>query len=212
MKNLFALAALAAAITLATACGDYSSPGSYGPTAPDSTYSTGAPNSGQYAFLASKASLNGRSAFGFNGTASGFLTGVVFLTGGGSYDVATASNEVDNDTTSVRSNGGFRCTEGVAQGPLKGCLTGEGVRWETAQLLKSTSFKCSEADTPKPAVTAPDRAVLLAEFYRAGDGNEESFRAQMIVSRTDLAPNIPGEQTLWIQGIGCGTANVHFNE
>jgi hypothetical protein len=203
MKTLFALAALAAAITLATACGDYSSPTSYGPTAPDS---------GQYARLASRASLNGRSAFGFNGTASGFITGVVSLTGGGSYDVATASNTVADDNTSVRSNGGFRCTDEVAQGPLKGCLAGEGVRWETAQLLHSTNFKCSEADAVKSAVTGPDRAVLLAEFYRAGDGNEESFRAQMIVSQTDLAPNIPGEQTLWVQGVGCGTANAHFNE
>jgi len=119
---------------------------------------------------------------------------------------------VGDETTSVRSNGGFRCTDGVAQGPLAGCLTGEGVRWETAQLLASTTFKCNAADSVKPAVTGPGRAVLLAEFYRAGDGNEESFRAQMIVSETDLAPNIPGEQTLWIQGVGCGTANVHFND
>ena len=33
----------------------------------------------------------------------------------------------------------------------------------------------------------------------------------MIVSETDLAPNIPGEQTLWIQGVGCAEAKVNFN-
>jgi hypothetical protein len=201
MKHLFALAALTAAITLATACGDYSSPASYGPTAPDS---------GQYAALASKASINGRSAFGFNGTASGFLTGVVSLTGGGSYDVATASNTPANDNTSVRLNGGFRCTAEVAQGPLKGCLSGEGVRWETAQLLASTNFKCSEGDAVKSAVTGADRAVLLAEFYRAGDGNDESFTAQMIVSSVDLDPALPGVQSVWVQGVGCGSGDVAF--
>jgi hypothetical protein len=33
----------------------------------------------------------------------------------------------------------------------------------------------------------------------------------MIVSDTDLAPEIPGNQTLWVQGVGCGDAVVHFN-
>jgi hypothetical protein len=208
MNSLLARAALAVVLTVAAACSDYSSAPSYPNTAPDSSqYTTVATNASN----ASRASDNGRSAFGLNGTASGFPTGVVFLSGGGSYDVATASNTAGDETTSVRSNGGFRCTDGVAQGPLAGCLTGEGVRWETAQLLASTTFKCSAADATKLAVTGPGRAVLLAEFYRAGDGNEESFRAQMIVSETDLAPNIPGEQTLWVQGVGCGTANVHFN-
>ena len=62
----------------------------------------------------------------------------------------------------------------------------------------------------KTAVTGSGRAVLLADFYRAGDGIDESFTAQMIVSDTDLAPNIPGVQNLWIQGVGCATANVNF--
>jgi hypothetical protein len=63
---------------------------------------------------------------------------------------------------------------------------------------------------PKLAVTSPDRVVLLADFYRAGDGVDESFTAQMIVSETDLAPNVDGVQTLWIQGVGCGDAVAHF--
>jgi hypothetical protein len=79
------------------------------------------------------------------------------------------------------------------------------------QLLASNTFKCSAADAVKPAVTGPQTVVLLADFYRAGDGNDESFTAQMIVSETDLAPNIPGEQTLWIQGVGCAEANVNFS-
>ena len=151
----------------------------------------------------------GRAAFGFNGNASGFPTGAVRLTGGGSYDPATASNIIPAET-SVVSSGGFDCTEPVAQGPLAGCQRDEGVRWDTAQLLASVTFKCTGADAPKVATTGSHTAVLLADFYRAGDGIHESFTAQMIVSDGDLAPEIPGTQTLWVQGVGCGLANGHF--
>jgi hypothetical protein len=152
----------------------------------------------------------GRSGFGFNGTVSGFPTGVVRLTGGGSYNPSTASNTA-SATTSVHSAGGFRCDSTVAQGPIAGCEAGQGVRWDTRQLLESTSFKCSASDPLKPVATDAHTAVLLADFYRAGDGNDESFTAQMIVSDEDLAPNIPGVQNLWVQGVGCGTATVNFN-
>jgi len=54
--------------------------------------------------------------------------------------------------------------------------------------------------------------VLSADFYRAGDGNDESFRAQMIVTSKDLDPITDGIQNLWIQGVGCGSAVVHFGE
>jgi hypothetical protein len=154
--------------------------------------------------------VGGRAAFGFNGDASGFPTGAVRLTGGGSYVPATASNTVPSET-SVVSSGGFDCTAAVAQGPLAGCQAGEGVRWDTAQLLASTTFKCTGADAAKVATTSARTAVLLADFYRAGDGIDESFTAQMIVSESDLAPEIPGIQTLWVQGVGCGLANGHFN-
>jgi len=113
--------------------------------------------------------------------------------------------------TTVVSSGGFDCTVTVAQGPLAGCQAGQGVRWDTAQLLASTTFKCTGADGAKVATTGAGTAVLLADFYRAGDGNDESFTAQMIVSQSDLAPEIPGIQTLWVQGVGCGEANSHFN-
>jgi len=195
--GMLALAALAG-----VACNDYS-------TAPASpSYSaSGLPE----ASVAAAGRAGGaRSGFGFNGTVSGFPTGAVFLTGGGSFDAATASNIVPS-ATDAKSGGGFRCTAAVAQGPLAGCATGEGVRWDTAQLLASTTFKCTGADAGKRIATGAGTVVLLADFYRAGDGIDESFTAQMIVSDTDIAPDIPGNQTLWVQGVGCGEALAHFS-
>lgn len=151
-----------------------------------------------------------RSGFGFNGSVSGAPTGVVRLTGGGSYDPSTASNTVPAKTAAAAS-GGFDCTLGVAQGPLAGCRTGEGVRWDTAQLLVSSPFRCTGADAVKTAVTDSRTAVLRAEFSRTGDGDEHSFTAAMFVADRDLAPDLPGVQNLWVQGVGCGTADVHFN-
>jgi len=185
-------------IALAAACNDPATPTGMNAASPAS-------GSGGYALAGEM------KGFGFNGTASGFPTGSVFLTGGGSFDAASASNTVPTDTRVV-SNGGFRCIDGVAQGPLTGCATGEGVRWDTRQLLVSTSFKCTLAGALKPAATGPGTAVLLADFYRAGDGNDESFTAQMIVSDTDLDRDTPGDQNLWVQGVGCGTAVVHFSK
>jgi hypothetical protein len=152
----------------------------------------------------------GRVAVGFNGNASGFPTGAVRLTGGGSYDLGTASNTVPTNT-SVSLSGAFDCLETIAQGPLAGCQAGEGVRWDTDQLLASTTFKCTGADAAKVATTGALTAVIRADFYRAGDGVNESFTAQMIVSDHDLAPEIPGIQTLWVQGVGCGIAGEHFS-
>jgi hypothetical protein len=147
--------------------------------------------------------------FGFNGSASG-ISGAVTLTGGGSYDPLTASDTIPS-TTSVHSAGGFRCTQTVSDGPLAGCLAGEGVRWDTVQLLQSTPFKCTLPETLRTATTGTHTVVLLADFYRAGDGDDESFTGKMIVSDTDLDPGIPGSQRLWIQAVGCGPAIVHFS-
>jgi hypothetical protein len=157
--------------------------------------------------------VGGRSGFGFNGSVSGFPTGEVRLTGGGSFDPATANNTVPTPT-SVASAGGFDCTLAIAQGqgPLGGCGDDEGVRWDTVQLLKSNTFKCTASEVARPATTDDHTVVLLADFYRAGDGNEESFTAQMIVTdERDLDDDIPGIQNLWVQGVGCGTAIVNFN-
>lgn len=186
------------------------------PVQPDSTTGTLSPGGLQSQVL----NTAGRSdhpspdaGFGFNGVVSGFPTGKVFLSGGGTFDLASGF---------VKSSGGFRCLEDVKQGPLNvsinpddpgGCLAGQGVRWDTAQLLASTTFKCTGAATEqlKPASTSDTRVVLQADFYRAGDGNDESFTAQMIVSDTDIAPEIPGMQNLWVQGVGCGDVIVNFS-
>jgi hypothetical protein len=154
-----------------------------------------------------------QGAFGFNGTVSGFPTGEVFLAGGGAYDLATDF---------VHSAGGFSCLKDVLQGPLNmsinpddpgPCLAGEGVRWDTAALLPSTTFKCTGAanESLKTATTSNTTVVLQADLYRAGNGVHESFTAKMIVSATDIASDIPGLQNLWVQGVGCGTAIAHFS-
>jgi hypothetical protein len=155
---------------------------------------------------------NGNTGFGFNATdISGFPTGAARLTGGGAFNPGTGF---------VKSAGGFRCTEDVRQGPLAAplhgggpCLAGQGVRWDTAALLESTTFKCTgaAAELLKTATTDAHTVVLLADFYRAGDGNDESFTAQMIVSDHDIAPDITGTQNVWIQGVGCAAAIVHFS-
>jgi len=152
------------------------------------------------------------ASFGFNGTVSGFPTGNVTITGGGAYNLPSSF---------VHAAGGFRCLENVLQGPLSvsinpndpgPCLAGEGVRWDTAGLLTSTKFKCTgaAAEAAKTATTTDKTVVLQADFYRAGDGNDESFTAQMIVSETEIAPNdFPGAN-MWVQGVGCGTGIVNF--
>ena len=147
----------------------------------------------------------GNVGFGFNARdISGFPTGSATLTGGGAYNPVSGF---------VNSAGGFRCTSDVGQGPLAGCLAGEGVRWDTVELRRSTTFKCTgaAAEPLKTSTTGENTVVLLADFYRAGDGNDESFTAQMIVSADDVAPDIAGIQNVWIQGVGCATAIVNFS-
>ena len=152
-----------------------------------------------------------RIGFGFNGTVSGFPTGKVFLTGGGAYQ---------RESHFVTASGGFRCILAVLQGPLStsinpndpgACQDGQGVRWDTAELLDRTTFKCTAAATEEPAETSDTTVVLQADFYRAGDGGDESFTAKMIVSSGDISSTFPGVN-LWVQGVGCGTAQtVNFS-
>lgn len=157
------------------------------------------------------AARGGNTGFGFNATdISGFPTGAARLTGGGAFNPFIGF---------VKSAGGFRCTETVDRGPLAmplpghegHCLAGQGVRWDTATLLASTTFSCTGAETEPPAVTDEDTVVLQADFYRAGDGNDESFTAKIIVSADDIAPNIVGIQNVWIQGVGCASAIANFS-
>jgi hypothetical protein len=148
---------------------------------------------------------SGNTGFGFNATGiGGFPTGAARLTGGGSFNLASGF---------VKSAGGFRCTADVGQGPLAGCLTGQGVRWDTVELRASTTFKCtgSALEALKTAVTDENTVVLLADFYRAGDGVDESFTAQMIVSADDIAADVAGIQNVWIQGVGCAPGVANFS-
>src|SRR6266581_2017825 len=88
--------------------------------------------------LGSKASAAGNQAFGFSASLiSGFPGGrAAEMTGGGAYNLGA---------NFVHSGGGFRCLSDIAAGPFNGCLTGQGVRWDTAALLSSTTFKCTGA-------------------------------------------------------------------
>jgi hypothetical protein len=148
----------------------------------------------------------GNTGFGFNARGISGISGAATLTGGGAFNPGSGF---------VKSAGGFRCTSDIdGQGPLAGCSAGEGVRWDTVNLRASTTFKCtaSASEQPKTVNTDEDLVGLLADFYRAGDGNDESFTAQMIVSDHDIAPDISGTQNVWIQGVGCAEAiAVHFS-
>ncbi len=157
------------------------------------------------ALTASASAASGHIGFGFNATdISGFPTGAASLTGGGSYNPENGF---------ANSAGGFRCTSDVGQGPLAGCLTGEGVRWDTVDLQRTTTFKCtgSAAEPLKTAITDENTVVLLADLYRAGDGVDESFTAGMIVSADDIAPDVDGTQNVWIRGVGCASAVATFS-
>jgi hypothetical protein len=149
---------------------------------------------------------DGPSGFGFNaGDIRGFPAGAASLTGGGAFNL---------DAGFVHSGGGFRCTEDVVGNvPLNGCLAGQGVRWDTEEVLPSTGFKCTGAasEAQKTATTGDGTVVLQSDFYRRGDGTDESFKARLIVSEGDLARDIEGIQNVWIQGVGCGSAIVHFD-
>jgi hypothetical protein len=59
--------------------------------------------------------------------------------------------------------------------------------------------------------TSDTTLVIEADFYRQGDGVNESFKAPMIVSSGDLDPGQPGIQNVWIQGVGCAEAAVNFH-
>ena len=194
------VAAILIGTLFVVACGQKSSPSSPSSTA----LGTSSPSL--------QAQAEPRVGFGFNGVVSGFLTGKVFLTGGGAYD---------RTTNFVHSGGGFKCLEDVLQGPLSTsinpddpgpCRGGEGVRWDTAALLPSTTFKCTGAasETLKTAVTSNKTVVLQADFYRASNGNDESFTAKIIVSDGEIAPDFPGSN-LWVERVGCGTAVVNFS-
>jgi hypothetical protein len=130
----------------------------------------------------------------------GAPAGAVAFVGGGAFDASGAF---------ARGGGGFRCTETVGQGPLAGCQSGEGVRWHTDTAFASTPFRCA-TDAVKTGTPNTDTAVFRATFFRAGDGNTPSFTANVIVAGHDIAPDLVGNQNVWIQGVGCANASVHL--
>jgi hypothetical protein len=206
-------AAIVAATLLVVACGQ-----DYTPSSPSQVARNGAPPVSAAASDVSaaygaqlRAQAQGQIGFGFNGTVSGFPTGKVLLTGGGAYEPGSPF---------VHAGGGFTCLKAVMQGPLSisinandpgPCLDNEGIRWDTAALLDRTTFKCTGSASDETAVTSDTTAVLQADFYRTGDGNDESFTAKMIVSSHDISSNFPGVN-IWVQGVGCGSAQaVNFS-
>jgi len=153
---------------------------------------------------ASAASAAGpNTSFGFNARDITGTSGAVSLTGGGAFS---------SSTHPAHSGGSFSCTSPVGgSGLLAGCQTGQGVRWDSDTLLTGTNFKCLANEAPKPVSTSDDTVVLHADFYRAGDGINESFQANMVVSAHDIDSTLEGVQNVWVQGVGCATAAVHFS-
>jgi hypothetical protein len=147
---------------------------------------------------------NNNTAFSFHAPEVSGGSGALTMNGGGPFNPVTGVEH---------AAGAFRCTSAVGSGPLAGCMAGQGTHWAALNLLRSTPFKCTATDPAgvKTAAVANDTAVLRAEFFRAGDGLNGSFTANVIVSAHDIAPDLPGIQNVWVQGVGCGTAMVHFD-
>ena len=154
------------------------------------------------------------TSFGFNArdiTGLNANSGAVTLTGGGAFN--------SSSTHPAHSGGSFICTSTVvvAGNPpnpplLNGCQAGEGVRWDSDTLVPIQTFKCEATEQVANTVsTSDDTVVLHADFYRAGDGTEESFQANMIVSAHDIDNTLAGLQNVWVQGVGCATGAVHFS-
>jgi hypothetical protein len=142
-----------------------------------------------------------RTAFAFlSPHIAGAPTGAVAMTGVGTYDTSTGS---------LRSNGLFRCTDTVAQGPLSGCMAGQGIHWSSTTLNPTQRFVCG-TDAAKTVTTDATTVAFNANFFRVGDGATPSFKANVIVSAHDIAPDVPGVQNTWIQGVGCGSALQFF--
>lgn len=149
----------------------------------------------------SNAHAQGGHNFSFHAESIG---GAISMTGGGSYDPISGS---------LQGGGEFRSLSDITAGPLAGLRAGEGTHWEASQLLRSSGFKCGgiPGELLKTAVTDDNTVVMKVSFFRQGDGATPSFTANVFVSAVDENPEEPGDQTIWIQGVGCDEArtNVH---
>ena len=145
------------------------------------------------------------TSFAFNARDITGTSGAVTLTGGGAFN--------SSSTHPAHSGGSFSCTSPVGgSGLLAGCQTGQGVRWDSDTLLPNQTFKCvASSPVANTVSTSDDTVVLHADFYRAGDGINESFQANMVVSAHDIDNTLQGVQNVWVQGVGCATGAVHFS-
>jgi hypothetical protein len=142
-----------------------------------------------------------RTAFAFiSPHIAGAPTGSAAMTGFGTYDTTAGT---------LRANGLFRCTTSVAQGPLSGCMQGQGVRWSSTTFNATQKFVCG-TDAAKTVTSDNQTVAFKADFFRAGDRSTPSFTANVIVSAHDIAPDVTGVQNTWIQGVGCGSALQFF--
>ncbi|MGE5177977.1 MAG: hypothetical protein ACM3PF_02665, partial [Bacteroidota bacterium] len=112
------------------------------------------------------------------------IGGSVSMSGGGTFDPASGS---------LHGGGGFRVTRDIVAGPLAGLRAGDGVRWEAAELLRSSGFKCGgiPGEPLKTATTDDDTVVMKVRFFRQGDGATPSFTANAFVSAGDENPDQP---------------------
>jgi|SRR5690349_23285646 len=130
------------------------------------------------------------------------IGGAISMTGGGTYDPQSGL---------LQGGGAFRCLSDITSGPLAGLRAGEGTHWQASQLLPSSGFKCGgiPGEVLKTAVTDDNTVVMQVAFFRQGDGATPSFTAKVFVSAVDENPEAPGDQTVWIQGVGCDEARTN---
>ena len=132
---------------------------------------------------------------------SGAPTGEALLQGGGSFDPVSGV---------VKASGQFHVVRDINQGPLSGLKAGEELRWVAVQALRSTGFKCAGgAELLKTAVTDDNTLVLSAHFFRETD-ELNPLTASLFISADDEALDLTGIQNTWVQGLGCGDADVRL--
>ena len=158
------------------------------------------------ALLAPLSNAHGQGSqrpFNFNApSVSGFANAEAFITGGGTFDPVAGV---------VKAGGAFHVLRDITTGPLAGVRAGETVRWDSDELVRSFDIRCSGAETARTVSTGDRTVVMNADFYRAGDGDNASLHAVMFVSADDQDAGLSGNQTVWIQGVGCGDALVNFH-
>lgn len=145
----------------------------------------------------------GKRPFNFNApSVTGFGNAEVFITGGGTFDPVAGV---------VKAGGAFHVLRDITAGPLAGVRAGETVRWDSDVIVPSFAIRCNGAEAARTVTTDERTIIMNADVYRAGDGNQASLHVIMFVSADDQDGLLSGNQTVWIQGVGCSDAlvNVH---